>query len=99
MKSSEKPDAFPSRKELVDAGRMDLAEAIVKRGGWLSMGWDLEEEGGGGEGREDRDFDSGFVTAEEFDGFQTNSDWTGEEVVSSCPYDYSNSASSSGRSL
>ncbi|EXB63804.1 hypothetical protein L484_021075 [Morus notabilis] len=99
MKSSEKPDAFPSRKELVDAGRMDLAEAIVKRGGWLSMGWDLEEEGGG-EGREDRDFDSGFVTAEEFDGFQKNSDWTGEEeVVSSSPYDYSNSASSSGRSL
>lgn len=104
MKSSERPEAFPSRKELVDAGRMDLAEAIVKRGGWLSMGWDLDEERGS---REDEDFGSGSVTAVEFDDFLMNSDWTGEEegtqgsppVVSSCPDDYSHSTSPSGRSL
>lgn len=44
MKGSEKPAAFPTKAELVEAGRRDLVEAIVKRGGWLSMGWDLEEE-------------------------------------------------------
>lgn len=38
---SKKPEVFPSKEELVNAGRMDLAEAIVKKGGWLSMGWDL----------------------------------------------------------
>ncbi|XP_058195001.1 protein PTST homolog 2, chloroplastic isoform X2 [Rhododendron vialii] len=41
MKKSEKPGVFPSKEELVNAGRMDLVEAIVKEGGWLSMGWDL----------------------------------------------------------
>ncbi|XAR65145.1 hypothetical protein NMG60_11009148 [Bertholletia excelsa] len=44
MKQSEKPEVFPTRQELVDAGRTDLAEAIVKRGGWLSLGWDLDED-------------------------------------------------------
>ncbi|GMP94148.1 hypothetical protein CsSME_00043706 [Camellia sinensis var. sinensis] len=41
MNKSEKPEVFPTKKELVDAGRMDLVEAIVKKGGWLSLGWDL----------------------------------------------------------
>ncbi|KAG5522372.1 hypothetical protein RHGRI_034526 [Rhododendron griersonianum] len=41
MKKSEKPGVFPSKEELINAGRMDLVEAIVKEGGWLSMGWDL----------------------------------------------------------
>ncbi|CAL5431096.1 unnamed protein product [Camellia sinensis] len=41
MNESEKPEVFPTKKELVDAGRMDLVEAIVKKGGWLSLGWDL----------------------------------------------------------
>lgn len=43
MKNSEKPDSFPSKKELVCAGRDDLVDAIVKQGGWLSLGWDSEE--------------------------------------------------------
>lgn len=41
MKKSEKPGVFPSKEELVNAGRVDLVEAIVEKGGWLSMGWDL----------------------------------------------------------
>ena len=42
MRNSEKPEAFPSKKELVDAGRMDLVEGIKRQGGWLAMGWDLD---------------------------------------------------------
>ena len=44
MRKSEKPEAFPSRKELVHGGRMDLVEAIAQKGGWLSLGWDLDAE-------------------------------------------------------
>ncbi|KAL5100356.1 hypothetical protein RYX36_004683 [Vicia faba] len=43
MQKSENPDAFPTKEELVKAGRADLAEAIVKEGGWLSYGWDLND--------------------------------------------------------
>lgn len=43
MKNSHKPEAFPSKKELTDAGRVDLVDAIWKRGGWRSLGWDLED--------------------------------------------------------
>ncbi|KAF8390281.1 hypothetical protein HHK36_024806 [Tetracentron sinense] len=45
MLKSKKPDFFPTKKELLDAGRMDLVEGIAKQGGWLSLGWDLDEEG------------------------------------------------------
>ncbi|KAI4328374.1 hypothetical protein L6164_020731 [Bauhinia variegata] len=44
MKNSKKPEAFPTKRELVAAGRMDLVDAIIKKGGWLSLGWDLDEE-------------------------------------------------------
>ncbi|KAL6192715.1 hypothetical protein ACLB2K_033801 [Fragaria x ananassa] len=44
MEGSEKPQAFPSRRDLVEAGRLDLVDAIVREGGWLSLGWDLGEE-------------------------------------------------------
>ncbi|XP_042482467.1 protein PTST homolog 2, chloroplastic-like isoform X2 [Macadamia integrifolia] len=44
MRKSDNPSVFPTKKELIDAGRMDLVEAIGKRGGWLALGWDLEEE-------------------------------------------------------
>ncbi|XP_057949178.1 protein PTST homolog 2, chloroplastic [Malania oleifera] len=43
MKKSRNPAAFPTKKELLVAGRIDLVEAIVKQGGWLSLGWDLDE--------------------------------------------------------
>lgn len=44
MNKSEKPNVFPTKKELIDAGRMDLVKAILSHGGWLSLGWDSDEE-------------------------------------------------------
>ncbi|KAG2303732.1 hypothetical protein Bca52824_032383 [Brassica carinata] len=43
MKNSDKPGMFPSKKDLIRSGRFDLVERIVNQGGWLSMGWDLDE--------------------------------------------------------
>ncbi|KAK6160031.1 hypothetical protein DH2020_003412 [Rehmannia glutinosa] len=48
---------FPTKKELMRAGRMDLVEAIKKRGGWYSLGWDDESMGDNVE--ETMDFDIG----------------------------------------
>ncbi|XP_047092442.1 protein FLOURY ENDOSPERM 6, chloroplastic-like [Lolium rigidum] len=39
MRSSSKPGAFPTRAELLAAGRADLAAAVQSCGGWLSLGW------------------------------------------------------------
>lgn len=39
MRSSDKPGAFPTRAELLAAGRADLARAVESSGGWLSLGW------------------------------------------------------------
>lgn len=44
MEKSQNPYAFPTRKDLEKAGRVDLVEAIKSRGGWYSFGWDSEEE-------------------------------------------------------
>ncbi|KAJ4916547.1 5'-AMP-activated protein kinase-related [Raphanus sativus] len=44
MTNSDKPGMFPSKKDLIRSGRFDLVERIVNQGGWLSMGWDLDEE-------------------------------------------------------
>ncbi|XP_011034205.1 PREDICTED: uncharacterized protein LOC105132412 isoform X2 [Populus euphratica] len=43
MKNSENPLMFPSKKQLIDAGRMDLVDAILKEGGWLALGWDCDD--------------------------------------------------------
>ncbi|KAJ6721809.1 PROTEIN PTST-like protein 3 CHLOROPLASTIC [Salix viminalis] len=43
MNSSINPEMFPSKKQLIDAGRMDLVEAILKEGGWLALGWDFDD--------------------------------------------------------
>ncbi|GAB4839938.1 hypothetical protein Ancab_020648 [Ancistrocladus abbreviatus] len=43
METSKKPNLFPTRKELIEGGRADLAEAIVKKGGWMTIGWDLDD--------------------------------------------------------
>eukprot|EP00258_Populus_trichocarpa_P046228 XP_024462247.1 protein PTST homolog 2, chloroplastic isoform X1 [Populus trichocarpa] len=43
MKNSENPLMFPSKKQLIDAGRMDLVDAILKEGGWLALGWDFDD--------------------------------------------------------
>ncbi|CAL0318285.1 unnamed protein product [Lupinus luteus] len=44
MQNSKNPNVFPTREELVAAGRFDLVEAIVKEGGWFTLGWDLNED-------------------------------------------------------
>ncbi|KAK9063415.1 hypothetical protein SSX86_017285 [Deinandra increscens subsp. villosa] len=44
MKNSRNPNEFPTKKELLDAGRVDLVNAISKIGGWLSLGWDYSED-------------------------------------------------------
>ncbi|KAK4429942.1 protein PTST2, chloroplastic [Sesamum alatum] len=40
MAKSRKPTMFPTMDELMEAGRVDLVEAIKKKGGWYSFGWD-----------------------------------------------------------
>ncbi|CAI0386768.1 unnamed protein product [Linum tenue] len=44
MKNSENPEMFPSKKQLIDAGRTDLVIGISRQGGWMASGWDLESE-------------------------------------------------------
>ncbi|KAF8378391.1 hypothetical protein HHK36_029730 [Tetracentron sinense] len=44
MQKSKKNNVFPTKKELLETGRVDLVEAIARQGGWLSLGWDLDEE-------------------------------------------------------
>ncbi|KAH1259962.1 hypothetical protein AAZX31_02G021300 [Glycine max] len=41
MQNTDKPEVFPTKEELVAAGRVDLVNAIVNEGGWLAFGWDL----------------------------------------------------------
>ncbi|XP_052173298.1 protein PTST homolog 2, chloroplastic [Diospyros lotus] len=109
MKKSAKPKVFPSKKELADAGRMDLVEAVLKRGGWLSLGWDLDT------GKEEENVreinvtagycDDEQVSAEKIDATDSqhraesrqgsNSSEAGGEVTPNSSY----SPSSSGRSL
>lgn len=43
MQSSEKPNDFPTKDELLKAGHSDLVNAIIAHGGWLASGWDVEE--------------------------------------------------------
>ncbi|XP_064938662.1 protein FLOURY ENDOSPERM 6, chloroplastic-like isoform X2 [Musa acuminata AAA Group] len=45
MRRSAKPMDFPTRDELVAAGRADLAETVAAQGGWLTFGWDLDDGG------------------------------------------------------
>ncbi|CAI9092740.1 OLC1v1028065C1 [Oldenlandia corymbosa var. corymbosa] len=111
MEKSAKPGAFPSKKELVEAGRMDLVEAIKNRGGWFSMGWESEEE----EANEGGNFAEGEESKLDFDleDFQRRVECV-RETASSKETDHGDSppspdamnspfsaqpASSSGRSL
>lgn len=43
MQSSGNSGAFPTKEELIAGGRVDLAEAIANKGGWLAYGWDLNQ--------------------------------------------------------
>ncbi|WCJ21783.1 5'-AMP-activated protein kinase-related [Euphorbia peplus] len=96
MKCSENPQAFPSKKELIDAGRIDLVEAILEHGGWLASGWDFDDDDVkqqvGGHYSDDIDF-----------GLMGNGDWKNALVVEDVTYrsdqEGSFEASCSGRSL
>lgn len=44
MKNSSNPNEFPTKKQLFDAGRIDLVDAISKTGGWLALGWDYSDD-------------------------------------------------------
>lgn len=44
MVRSAKPELFPTRGELLAAGRGDLVAAVAREGGWLTFGWDVDEE-------------------------------------------------------
>nr|GMD18251.1 protein ptst, chloroplastic [Ipomoea batatas] len=101
MRDSEKPGAFPSRKELEEAGRFDLVEAIRRKGGWFLLGWDSEDdenESPGVQEAEAIDFDM-----EEFrrrvKSCQDSGAFNNNEEDSLCVNGSSESVSSSGRSL
>ncbi|GKD09202.1 protein PTST homolog 2, chloroplastic [Tanacetum coccineum] len=44
MKNSNTPNHFPTKKHLLDAGRLDLVTAISNTGGWLAFGWDDDDQ-------------------------------------------------------
>jgi hypothetical protein len=44
MENSSSPDTFPSKDDLIQAGRADLVNAIQLQGGWLAIGWDDAED-------------------------------------------------------
>ncbi|KAK7307145.1 hypothetical protein VNO77_39956 [Canavalia gladiata] len=66
MQNSDKPQAFPTKEELVAAGRVDLVHAIANEGGWLAFGWDLNGESNQLHGFEDK-------SSSEIDGNKTRS--------------------------
>lgn len=43
MKNLKNLDRFFSRREMIEVGRVDLVEVILKRGGWMLMGWEEDE--------------------------------------------------------
>ncbi|CAL9135676.1 unnamed protein product [Musa textilis] len=59
MRRSAKPMNFPTRDELIAAGRADLAETVAAQGGWLTFGWDLDD--GGEEVNDGSDLISGVA--------------------------------------
>ncbi|KAJ4823259.1 hypothetical protein Tsubulata_042383 [Turnera subulata] len=100
MQSSENPGAFPTKKQLIDGGRPDLAEAIVKQGGWLASGWDLDTEGSDSE---EEDIDSYYSSKDEECGNEVIQERlsgdNGKPPVSRVTSYPSSTASSSGRPL
>ncbi|XP_061990805.1 protein PTST homolog 2, chloroplastic isoform X1 [Rosa rugosa] len=64
MKGSDKPRAFPSKRDLVEAGRLDLVDAIVREGGWLSLGWDLGDEETAQDSGGFRNWDEGYESSD-----------------------------------
>ncbi|KAL9240888.1 hypothetical protein vseg_015058 [Gypsophila vaccaria] len=73
MKNSKNPQMFPSKRDLVEAGRVDLVEEIVKRGGWMSLGWNNDDN--------EVKIDDGLVESFDFGGEKCGKfDGDGDEV-------------------
>ncbi|KAG9134470.1 hypothetical protein Leryth_019927 [Lithospermum erythrorhizon] len=102
MEKSEKPNRFPTKKELMNAGRIDLVEEIQERGGWFSLGWEDMESAVGEVGRVEEseivameyDMEQFKRRQEGFGGSDVRASYPGVESAQSLP-----SLSSSGRSL
>ncbi|EOY00193.1 5'-AMP-activated protein kinase-related, putative isoform 1 [Theobroma cacao] len=102
MRNSEKPEVFPSKKELVDAGRMDLVERIKRQGGWLAMGWDLDKDNGFQENGFSENYVKHWDLEKEWDNeafLERGQSEVGSRESSSLAFNSSSSPSSSGRSL
>ncbi|KAL2904414.1 Protein PTST-like protein 2 chloroplastic [Bienertia sinuspersici] len=98
MKTSKKPKRFPSKKELIDAGKSDLVEAIMKRGGWMAVGWaDEDEREICEEISEEKSGQNGFE-CEEISGSDHNEE-RHVDGISTFLSNSSSAASSSGQSL
>ncbi|KAI9111839.1 hypothetical protein K1719_017529 [Acacia pycnantha] len=102
MNNSKNPKAFPTKKEFIDSGRMDLVDAISKKGGWLAFGWDLDEENEEGPG-EVLVKDEDLLTKNECDIKHESSKIESEEIRGSGRVfpsaNYSQPALSPGRSV
>lgn len=63
MMQSDNPELFPTKEELLAAGREDLVDAMSGQGGWLVLGWDIDDEeeinGGGAPAAEEVPTSSG----------------------------------------
>lgn len=103
MKSSKNPEAFPSKKDLIEAGREDLVDAIAKKGGWLCLGWNLDEEVDEGVGQYDFE-DRYSIVATDWDSFGESNNSRRDErprfAAAASPLASSSASSSfTGRSL
>lgn len=64
MMQSDNPELFPTKEELLAAGREDLVDAMSGQGGWLVLGWDMDDDeneinGGGAPAAEEAPNSSG----------------------------------------
>uniref|UniRef100_A0A2P2KKM6 Uncharacterized protein MANES_01G191800 n=1 Tax=Rhizophora mucronata TaxID=61149 RepID=A0A2P2KKM6_RHIMU len=88
MENSDAPEAFPSKKQLIDAGRLDLVVRILKQGGWLAFGW------GSNDDDNDENHENEVVCHDSVEG---NDELISQDSLSRV--DSCSSASSSGRSM
>lgn len=101
MDKSSNPGLFPSKNQLVEAGRLDLVEAIKKRGGWFSLGWESDEEHDGVKAVEDESLRVNFDVADfqrRVDSCKESGSLGENEVDSSSPSFSARSNSPSGES-
>ncbi|KAK8969032.1 hypothetical protein KSP40_PGU006511 [Platanthera guangdongensis] len=91
MEMSPNPTLFPSKEDLIVAGRQDLVRAIEKKKGWLAYGWNSDDDLSYGVGKTPYVGDLGS--------FQHKIASVTSEADSSLEADSSNIVSSSGRPM